>query len=142
MTSIESNPTIVMGDFNAKVGVRTNPSETATGSFGLGQRNERGDTLIEWTTSKDYKIMNTLFHKKIEWRWIWRSPDGKTKNIEHLQAIHENSNSQTGENTRRESTQRTGRIQRRVLNDRSHPCHKSTEGEVPRIQNTILYSFH
>ena len=48
--------------------------------------------------------------------------------IEHLQAIHEDSNIQTGENTRRESTQRTGRmIQRRVLNDRSHPCHKSTE---------------
>ena len=69
-----------MGDVNAKVGVRTNPSETATGSVGLGQRNERGDTLIEWTTSKDYKIMNTLFHKKIEWIWIWRSPEGKTKN--------------------------------------------------------------
>ena len=73
-----SHYTIVMGDFNAKVGVRTNPSETATGSF--GQRNERGDTLIEWTTSKDYKIMNTLFQKKIERRWTWRSPDGKTKN--------------------------------------------------------------
>ena len=69
-----------MGYFNAKVGVRTNPSETATGSFGLGQRNERGDALIEWTTSKDYKIMNTLFQKKIERRWTWRSPDGKTKN--------------------------------------------------------------
>ena len=50
--------------------------------------------------------------------------------IEHLQAIHKDSNSQTGENTRRESTQRTGRIQRRVLNDRSYLCHKSTEGEV------------
>ena len=45
-----SHYTIVMGDFNAKVGVRTNPSETATGSFVLVQRNERGDTLIEWTT--------------------------------------------------------------------------------------------
>ena len=33
-----SHYTIVMGDFNAKVGVRTNPSETATGSVGLGQR--------------------------------------------------------------------------------------------------------
>ena len=37
--------------------------------------------------------------------------------IEHLQAIHEDSNNQTGENTRRESTQRTGR-------------------NVPRIQHT------
>ena len=71
-----SHYTIVMGDFNAKVGVRPNPSETATGSFGLGQRNERGDTLIEWTTSKDYKIMNTLCQKKIERRWTWSSPDG------------------------------------------------------------------
>ena len=75
-----SHCTIVMGDFNAKVGVRTNPSETAIGSFGLGQRNERGDALIEWTTSKDYNIMNTLFQKKIERRWTWRSPDGETKN--------------------------------------------------------------
>ena len=71
--------TIVMGDFNAKV--RRNPSETATGSFGLGQRNERGDTLIEWTASKDYKIMNTLFQKKIERRWTWRSPDGKKRRM-------------------------------------------------------------
>ena len=36
--------TIVMGDFNAQIGKRTNPMETATGKFGLGLRNERGDT--------------------------------------------------------------------------------------------------
>ena len=40
-----------MGDFNAKVGGQTNTSERATGCFGLGQRNERGDTLVEWATS-------------------------------------------------------------------------------------------
>ena len=39
--------TIVMGDFNnAKVGGQTNTSERATGCFGLGQRNERGYTLV------------------------------------------------------------------------------------------------
>ena len=69
-----------MGDFNAKVGVRTNPPETATGSVCLGKRNGRCDTLIE-----DYNIMNTLFQKKIERRWTWRSPDRKTKNaIEYI----------------------------------------------------------
>ena len=42
--------TIVMGDFNGKVGGQTNTSERATECFGLGQRNERGDTLVEGAT--------------------------------------------------------------------------------------------
>ena len=52
--------TIVMGDFNAQVGNRTNPMETATGKFGLGLRIERGDTLVEWTTSGKYKIITDV----------------------------------------------------------------------------------
>ena len=47
-----------MGDFNAKVGGQTNTSERARGCFGLGQRNERGDTLVEWATSKNFKIQD------------------------------------------------------------------------------------
>ena len=73
----QTHYTIVMGDFNAKVGGQTNTSERATGCFGLGQRNERGDTIVEWATSK--KIMNTQFQKKAGTRWTWRSPDGDTK---------------------------------------------------------------
>ena len=52
----------------------------ATGCFGLGQRNERGDTLVEWATSNNVKIMNTQFQKKAGRRWTWRSPDGHTRN--------------------------------------------------------------
>ena len=81
----QTHYTIVMGDFNAKVGGQTNTSERATGCFGLGQRNERGDTLVEWATSKNFKIMNTQFQKKAGRRWTWRSPDGNTKNeIEYI----------------------------------------------------------
>ncbi len=69
-----------MGDFNAKVGGQTNTSARATGSFGLGQRNERGDALAEWATSRNFKIMNTPFQKKAGRRWTWRSPDGNTIN--------------------------------------------------------------
>ena len=69
-----------MGDFNANVGGQTNTSERATGCFVLGQRNERGDTLVEWATSTNFKIMNTQFQKKAGRRWTWRSPDGNTKN--------------------------------------------------------------
>ena len=72
--------TIVMGDFNAEVGGQANTSERATGCFGLGRRNERGGTLVEWATSKNFKIMNTQFQKKAGRRWTWRSPDGYTKN--------------------------------------------------------------
>ena len=78
--SLRWHYTIVMGDFNAKVGGQTNKSERATGCFGLGQRNERGDTLAEWATSNNFKIMNTPFQKKAGRRWTWRSPDGNTKN--------------------------------------------------------------
>ena len=45
--------TIVMGDFNAQIGKRTNPTETATGKFWLELINERGDTLVEWATSRN-----------------------------------------------------------------------------------------
>ena len=70
---------IVMGDFNAQTGKRTNPMETATGKLGLGLRNERGDTLVEWATSRKYKIKNTMFQKKARGRWSWKSPKGVTK---------------------------------------------------------------
>ena len=51
----------------------------ATGKFGLGLRKERGDTLVEWATSRKYKIMNTVFQKKAGRRWTWNSPNGVTK---------------------------------------------------------------
>ena len=76
----QTHYTIVMGDFIAKVGGQTHTPERATGCFGLGQRNERGDTLVEWATSKNLKIMNTQFQKKQGRRWTWRSPDGHIRN--------------------------------------------------------------
>ena len=71
--------TIVMGDINAQIGKRTNPMETATGKFGLGLRNERGDTLVELETSRKYKNMNTMFQKKAGRGWAWKSPNGVMK---------------------------------------------------------------
>ena len=56
--------TIVMADFNAQIEKRTNPVEV---------RHERSDTLVEWATSRKYKIMNTMFQKKAGRRWTWKS---------------------------------------------------------------------
>ena len=68
-----------MGDFNAQIGKRTKPMETATGKRGIGLRNERGDTLGGWATSRKYKIMNTMFQKKVGRRWTWKSLNCVTK---------------------------------------------------------------
>ena len=37
------------------------------------------DNLVELSSSKKFKFMNTQFQKKTESRWTWRSPDGNTK---------------------------------------------------------------
>ena len=60
----QTHYTIVMGDFNAKVRGQTNTPERVAGCFGLGQHNERGYTLVEWATSKNFKIMNTQFQSE------------------------------------------------------------------------------
>ena len=71
--------TIVMGDFNDQIGKRTNPMEMATGKFGLELRNKRGDTLLEWATSRKHKIMNDMSQKKAGRRWTWKSRNGVMK---------------------------------------------------------------
>ncbi|XP_013384095.1 craniofacial development protein 2-like [Lingula anatina] len=71
---------IVMGDFNAKIGIKSDEQERTTGKFGSRERNERGDLLIEWATANNLKIMNTIYKKKISRRWTWQSPDGCTRN--------------------------------------------------------------
>ena len=69
--------TIVMGDFNAQLDKLMYPM--ATGKFGLGLRNERGDNLVEWATPRKYKITNTVFQKKAGMRWMWKSANGVAK---------------------------------------------------------------
>ena len=47
-------PLIVMGDFNAKVGDEI--YEDTVGPHGLGNRNERGEKLIEWAKSHKHLV--------------------------------------------------------------------------------------
>ena len=57
--------TIIMGDFNAKIGINPDTSELCTGKFGSGTRNVRGDRLVEFATAGGLKIANT-FSRKIQ----------------------------------------------------------------------------
>ena len=50
------------------------------GAFGIGERNERGDRLIEFAEEHNLIIANTLFQKPKNIYWTWESPDGETRN--------------------------------------------------------------
>ena len=66
----------IIGDWNAKVG--SDISNGITGNFGLGERNDRGDELVEFCSRNDLGIMNTFF-KLYPRRHTWRSPDNITR---------------------------------------------------------------
>ena len=70
-----------MGDFNAKVGSRQNDEEKeSVGPFGLGDRNERGEQLVEFVTGNDLVVANTFFQQHPRRLFTWTHPDGVTKN--------------------------------------------------------------
>ncbi|XP_072039597.1 craniofacial development protein 2-like [Amphiura filiformis] len=75
----KASHTIIMGDFNAKVGSQR-AGEQVDGKFGIGERNDRGDKFLDFAVNKGFRIMNTFFKKKPSRQWTWRSPIGTTKN--------------------------------------------------------------
>ena len=52
---------IVMGDLNAKVGDER--IHDVVGPYGLGEKNERGERLIEWCCAHELIIANTWFQQ-------------------------------------------------------------------------------
>ena len=68
----------VIGDSNAKVG--QDEINGTTGRFGLGERNERGDQLVELCSRNDFQILNTFFKLHARRLYTERSPDQTTRN--------------------------------------------------------------
>ena len=55
---------IVMGDFNAKTGVRNiNENMKCIGPFGTGDRNKRGERLLDFAEENNLVVTNSLFLK-------------------------------------------------------------------------------
>jgi len=72
---------ILMGDFNAKVGAGDENTRAVIGRYGIGQRNERGDRLLDFCYVNNLCITNTRFKQaKISRCWTWESPDRRTHN--------------------------------------------------------------
>jgi len=70
--------TIVMGDWNAKIG--EGQENDVVGRFGLGQRNDRGDRMADWCTENGMVITNTLFQCHFRKRYTWTQPGDRAKN--------------------------------------------------------------
>uniref|UniRef100_A0A914VTP1 Endonuclease/exonuclease/phosphatase domain-containing protein n=1 Tax=Plectus sambesii TaxID=2011161 RepID=A0A914VTP1_9BILA len=79
---------IVLGDFNAKVGMQQ-PYERSIGKFSYSNQNERGHMLIDFCKDLQLQVFNSFFKKLIARKWTWRSPNGRTKNeIDFVLAPH------------------------------------------------------
>jgi hypothetical protein len=72
------SPIIMMGDFNAKVGKGSDGE--CVGSFGLGQRNDKGDRLVEFAEKNQMVICNTMFQHHPRRLYTWKSPGDQTRN--------------------------------------------------------------
>ena len=83
-----------MGDFNAKIGRKQQWEKgKCTGGFGIGEKNERGERLINFREEKRLFIANTFFEKNRNRYWTWESPNGEHKNqIDFILCSEKNNN--------------------------------------------------
>ncbi|ETN82135.1 hypothetical protein NECAME_08126 [Necator americanus] len=75
---------VIIGDFNAKVGLRRTPEELHIGTHGL-QWNDQGEGLSEFIMTTKTIHGNSKFQKPSSARWTWESPSGGYHNeIDHI----------------------------------------------------------
>ncbi|XP_070162480.1 craniofacial development protein 2-like [Polyergus mexicanus] len=72
--------TIMTGDFNSKIGQKTQTDPPYIGIFGLGEQNQRGQEMMNFLSKEKINCMNTFFKKHPKKKWTWKSPDNSTKN--------------------------------------------------------------
>ena len=80
---------IITDDWNAKVGSDNTDWKRVMGRYGYGDRNERGERLLEFATTHGLYICNTRFEQKPQRKWTWASPDGTHKNMIDLILIRQ-----------------------------------------------------
>ncbi|XP_030764239.1 uncharacterized protein LOC115888612 [Sitophilus oryzae] len=78
----KKEPLVILGDFNSKVGksADNNNLQNIIGMYGLGDRNARGERLIQFAIDNNLAITNTMFKQHPRRLSTWTSPDQKTKN--------------------------------------------------------------
>ena len=72
--------TIVIGDFNSKLGNDNTGYEDIVGKFGLGDRNGRGERMLEFCQRNQLSITNTYYYHRVQHRHTWKHTEGMHKN--------------------------------------------------------------
>ena len=70
---------VIMGDWNAKIW-KSEAKSKIIGKYGLGERNDRGDSLEDFCQANDLIIGNTFFQQHPRRLWTWRSPGDMVRN--------------------------------------------------------------
>ena len=93
---------VVKGDFNSKVGKER--EENLVGPYGLGERNENGDLMVDFCKEFGLVVTNTWNEQREEERHTWISPDGRTRNqIDYILIDKRYRNSVTSSKSRPEA---------------------------------------
>ncbi|GFR74649.1 craniofacial development protein 2-like [Elysia marginata] len=59
--------------------------DDVVGPHGLGQKNERGERLVEWAQRNEVIIANNWFEQPPRMKWTWKSPgDGSRNQIDFI----------------------------------------------------------
>ena len=68
----------ILGDFNAKIGAGM--VTDIVGKYGLGERNEAGNRLIQFCQEHRMRVTNTWFEQPRRRLYTWTSPGGQYRN--------------------------------------------------------------
>ncbi len=79
---------VIAGDWNAKVGEDRTNLENIMGKHGYGERNHRGERLLEFARANEPYVCNTKFKHKVSRKWTWEAPNGRDKNMIDLIMIN------------------------------------------------------
>lgn len=68
--------TTVMGDFNAKIGRTAEDDDLRqiVGKFGIGERNDRGERLLDLCMEHQLTVANTCLQHHLRRVYTWKSP--------------------------------------------------------------------
>jgi exonuclease III len=74
---------ILAGDWNAVVGLQNDGEELTLGPYGAGERNARGEWMVNWALAHKLAIANTHFCRPLEEPWTYIHA-GATRQLDYF----------------------------------------------------------